>query len=151
MSISYCIITELNLYYARWQGRIGSQDVERNFERYRSDPEFKCGRPELIDLRETTELLFGTPFVRALISKFKSQRVPKTGTTKTVILAGDALAYGRARQFQTLASMNNGIDVQVTRNEFDALHEHRVSCDSIASMLARYAPDWSPDRCVETC
>lgn len=152
MSISFCIIVELNLYYARWKGLIEPAEVEHNFERYRADAAFKCGRPELIDLRLVSDLNFDTTFVQTLISRFKAQRVPRGGRTKTVILAGDALAYGRARQFQTLASMRDGIDVHVTRNEFEALHLHQISSDSISSMLGRYAPDWSPNGCeLETC
>lgn len=152
MPISYCIISQLNLYYARWEGLIQPADVSRNFERYRADPAFMLGRPELIDLRLVSDLNFDTSFVQSLISKFKAQRVPKSGKTKTVILAGDALTYGRARQFQMLASMRDGIEVHVTRNEFEALHLHGIASDSTASMLQRYAPNWSPcERQLETC
>ena len=152
MPIRYCIISKLNLYYACWKGLIEPAEVTGNFERYRADPEFKCGRPELIDLRLVTDLKFDTAFVQSLISRFKAQRVPKTGKTKTVILATDALSYGRARQFQLLASMRDGIDVRVTRNEFEALHMHGIASNTIAKMLDRYAPNWSTNGCEpETC
>ena len=152
MPISYCILKALPLYYAHWDGCILAGDVEQNFERYRSDGDFRRGMPELIDLRHVTDLQFETSFVQILVSKFRVQRVPKSGMTKTVILTGDALTYGRARQFQTHASMRGGIDVHITRSEFDALHEHGLPYGGIAQMLARHAPEWTPNDCImEAC
>ena len=135
MAISYCIIEKLDLYFAHWSGGVDLEAVMRNFDRYRADPRFRNGRRELIDLRQVTDIPFGIPAMQSLVMKFNAQRVPPNGETKTIILAGNALTYGRARQFQTLAAMQPGMNVQLTRSEFQALHDLQISSVSIDAML----------------
>ncbi|MEM1297712.1 MAG: hypothetical protein AAGH68_00435 [Pseudomonadota bacterium] len=142
MPMSFCIIEPANLYYARWSGVVLPKEVIQSFDKYRNDPKFEVGRPEVVDLRAIDDLKFGTPFIMQLFSKFRTQRIPKCGVTKTIILADSALSFGRARQFQSLAFSEKRMDVQILRDEFEALAEHGISDANVRTIVERHKPEW---------
>lgn len=121
MPIEYWVLRDANITYARWYDHIDTAEMRRNFEAYLKDPNYKAGRPELIDLREVSFSDVDIGGVSMLLNKANSQDFGQGPGTLTSILVTDESGYGHSRQYQSLADMRGGIQVHISDSEEDAL------------------------------
>lgn len=121
MTIEYWILRDADITYARWRGHIDTPQLRRNFETYLSDPHYRAGRPELIDLSGVTTANVDMGGVSMLLNKVNAQDFGGGQGTLTSILATDANSYGHSRQFQALAEMRRGVRVHISESERQAL------------------------------
>lgn len=147
MSIDYVIMPEIDLCYARWRGAIQQNDTLENFARYLADPLYRPGRPELVDLREITRFDIDMSSMRLLLEKANAQDFGDQPGTLTVVLAGSAISYGHARQYQSLASIRDGIDVRLHRDEASALDDLSRPERTVAALLRAHAPQFVLSSC----
>lgn len=147
MSIDYVIIPEIDLCYARWRGVIDQKQTLENFARYLADPLYRPGRPELVDLREITAFDIDMSSMRLLLEQANAQDFGDQPGTLTVVLAGSAVSYGHARQYQSLASIRDGIDVRLHREEAQALRDLSRPERTVGELLRTHAPKFVLSSC----
>ncbi|MEM7270804.1 MAG: hypothetical protein AAF401_16325 [Pseudomonadota bacterium] len=121
MPITYWILKQADITYAVWRSPITPREMRENFERYISDPDYRTGRQELIDLRLLSSLNADFGHLSMLLSRANAQDFGDGPGTNTVILAPDDLAFGRGRQYKSMADNEGGIAVHVVRREDEAL------------------------------
>lgn len=135
MPISFQISTDLDLVYARWSGRVTFDDILWNFETYLSDAAYRPGRPELIDATEIEEVDVDFDRARAIL-RFVNQQIPGVAVaTHTVLLAPGDTVFGLGRMFQQLAELAEGIEVEVFRDEAEALASLGLTCATVEALL----------------
>ena len=121
MTIEYWILRDAGITYARWFGHIDTPQLRQNFETYLSDPLYRAGRPELVDLSGVISANVDIGGVTMLLNKVNAQDFGTGPGTLTSILATDENAFGHARQFQAMAEMRRGVQVRISDSESDAL------------------------------
>ncbi|MEM1299157.1 MAG: hypothetical protein AAGH68_07725, partial [Pseudomonadota bacterium] len=121
MPIAYRIFTDIDLCYARWTGRVSFEEARANWERYLAEPDYRPGRPELIDHRWIDSFDITVPQIRTLVNQVNQQDFPDASGTLTVVLAQSPVAYGVARQYQSVADLLPGIKVEIYQDEAEAL------------------------------
>lgn len=121
MPIRYWIFKQADITYARWSGLIDAAEMRRNFLAYLNDPDYRPGRPELIDLRTAMSGEIDLGNLTMLLNKANSQNFGAGSGTLTSVLAPEDMAFGLSRQYQGLASSRGGIRVSVNRHEAGAL------------------------------
>lgn len=121
MPIEYWILRDANITYARWFDYIDTAEMRRNFEAYLNDPNYKAGRPELVDLRDVSLSSVDIGGITMLLNKANSQDFANGLGTLTSILVTDESGYGHSRQYQSLADLRGGIQVRISDSEKDAL------------------------------
>ncbi len=136
MPIAYAISHELDLVYARYWATVTLGDVVANFGTFLADPDYRPGRPELIDLSRVSRIDMDFSEARSLLATVNDQTAPAPVHTRTVIWAPTNASFGMARLYQTLASQADGIEVHVTRDEAEALGLLGLPHNSIAALLA---------------
>jgi hypothetical protein len=133
--ISYQISTDLDLVYARWEGRVTFDDILWNLETYVSDPAYRPGRPELIDATEIEEVDVDFARARAILRLVNHQNPSVAVSTHTVLLVPGDTVFGLGRMFQQLAELAEGIQVDVFRDEAEALAALALPCDTVETLL----------------
>ena len=115
--------------------------MRRNFLAYLEDPDYRVGRPELIDLRGAEALDIDLGNLTMLLNKANSQKFNGAPGTMTSVLATEDMAFGLSRQYQGLSESRNGIRVSVSRDEGEALAALGLDAPSIKDFLASQ-PDY---------
>ena len=135
MPIAYRIFTDIDLCYARWTGRVSFEEAYENWVQYTDDADYRPGRPELIDQRGIEFFDVSIAQMQALLREVNQQDFPEERGTKTVVLAQSPVAFGVARQYQTVAELMPGIDVEIYKEEAEALAALGRPEGSIAELL----------------
>lgn len=142
MPIDYWILRDADITYARWHGHIDTPQVRENFESYLIDPNYRVGRPELVDLSGVTSADVDIGGVTMLLNKVNAQEFGDEPGTLTSILAPDDISLGHARQFQAMAEMRRGVRVHISDSERGALAVLGRSETDLASFLSG-RPDYT--------
>ena len=142
MPISYVILEEVDLCVARWSGVVDLNAVLANWRSYIADPQYIPGRPEIIDFRDCV-LSLDLEEIRKILQNVNSQDFLGDRGTQTVALANVNTTYGQLRQYDTLASMNPGIDVTVVTSEEDAIKAVDRSELSLRQLFAASGMDYT--------
>lgn len=136
MPIEYAISHDLDLCYARHVGKITLDDYLENWATYVADPDYRAGRPEILDLSRALLVDLGLEHARRLLSEVNAQGGGTPVRTVTSVWAPSDLAFGISRMYESLASMVDGIEVFVTRSEREALDRLGLTHGSIAELLS---------------
>ncbi len=136
MPIEFSTCLERDLLYARWHGMINFEQFEQNFIRYLTDAHYRPGRPELIDHSGITEFDINHNLVRTILRQVNEQAPGAIVKTHTVIYSPNETIYGLGRMYQILAEMAEGIEVEVFREEKEALAALSLDYTSIDDLLA---------------
>ncbi|THH36196.1 hypothetical protein E4Z66_14195 [Aliishimia ponticola] len=137
MPIEFFTSLDLDLVFARWWGVVDDSAVRVNFMNYLGDPNYRPGRPELIDLSQIKRFDIDFAATRGLIQTVNRQVPGEIVHTPTIVWAPSDGSYGMARMFQQLAEITDGIVVKIFRDERAALDAAGQSHESIADLLAR--------------
>lgn len=136
MPIEFCTSLTLDLVYARWWGHMTSQARRENFQNYLNDAHYKPGRAELIDLSGIQSSDFDFERAKSVIHQIKEAGPPRDLPTQRVLWAPGDVPYGCARMFQAVAEVMHNGQVEVYRDEFQALQALSMPFDQIHEMLA---------------
>ncbi len=131
--------------YAQYSGVITGPDVEANFAAFLSDPAFRLGRPEIIDLSRVSQIDASFHSLMDVIEVVNRSQAPivEKGTL-TVLIAPDDEKFGMARMYQLAAGTQSGIRVEVFRDEARALAAVGRPETSIRDFLAgTEIADWA--------
>ena len=142
MPIRYVILEEVDLCVARWSGVVDIQAVLANWQSYISEPNYIPGRPEIIDFRDCV-LDLNLEAMRQILKDVNLQDFVGDRGTQTIALANVNTTYGQLRQYDTLASMNPGIDVTVVTSEEDAIKAVGRSELSLRRLFAASGMDYT--------
>ncbi len=136
MPITYRIFPGADIVYADWVGVLSVAEITENFRSYVSDPAYRAGRSELIDLTRLENVRFQFRDATAFLSEVNAQPFPANGGTHTVVLAPGKVAWGLSRMFGTMASLRKGIRMESHRTEDAALVALGRSERTVAAFLA---------------
>lgn len=145
MPFIYRIFPEIDLCYGRYEGRLTPAAIASTYSRYLQDPDYRTGRPHLIDLRPATCSDVDMQVMRNVIGRMNASVREGMPAAMIVILTDSDAAFGQARQFQTLASLRDGIRVLLERDEAGALAQLGRAETSLGEFLSVFAPDLVPD------
>lgn len=112
------------------------EEASDTWARYIDDPDYRPGRPELIDQRWIEFFDISLPQIHALLHEVNQQEFPQQRGTRTVVVAQSPAAFGVARQYQTLAELLSGIQVEIYKEEAEALAALGRPERSIEDLLA---------------
>lgn len=121
MPITYRIFPKSDITYALWSGRITNEVMLANFQAYLSDPEYRPGRTEFVDLSGVEEADLRFPDLSRFLSTVNSQPFEDTVGTLTSVYAPGDVAWGLSRMYETMASLQEGITLKLSRTELGAL------------------------------
>ena len=136
MPIEYTFSHKFDVVYARHYGLITLDQLMANFATYLSDPDYKPGRPELIDLSDGVHAELGVADAARLLSKVNAQGGGVPVQTLTSVWAPTDRAFGMARMYAALAAVADGIEVHVTRAERTALFQLGLPHATVAELLS---------------
>ena len=135
MPITYRIFPASNMTYADWSGRITNEMVVENFQAYLSDPLYRAGRTELVDLSGIEAMDLRFPDLARLSSTVNAQPFNgSTGTLTSICAPGD-VAWGLSRMYESMASLQEGIVLRLSRTELGALQALGRSETTVAEFL----------------
>jgi hypothetical protein len=137
--IIFATSPSLDVVYARWSGVVTSPEFFHNFATYLSDPNYRPGRPELIDLSRVKDLAADFNHVRKILRTVNEQAPASSVETHTVLLAPGDMVFGVGRMYQQLAEMAGGIVVDVVESEPAALRALDLPYSDIDDLLAHGA------------
>lgn len=129
------IIPEINLTITRWYGHITLDDMVQSHRDYMSDPAYLVGRPHLYDVSDVALPEINPDGLTKYISLVDRQDFGPDGVDVTVFAPTDIL-YGLARQYQSIVQSRSPINVQVFRDEAEALANVGQSGQRIKSLLS---------------
>lgn len=119
MAIHYAIIQELELVYQNWSGHVSLSEIARAIETYTADQHRLSHRRQLIDFEGAKTFDISQEDMRAILKMETSGDIQPP--FQSVVIAPSDLAFGLSRQYQSLASASDIGNVQVFRNEKQAL------------------------------
>ncbi len=112
MPLTYRYDPEARLLHGRGWGRVSGEDLVAG-----GLPDYPVGTPEVIDLREVTEIAVEPRHVRRLADQESSA---ENRISRMAIVVDGPLAFGLSRMFQTLAD-EVSYEIEVFRDMSDAL------------------------------
>ena len=139
MPITYCIFEEIDICYAAWTGQVTIDEILANFRAYLADPAYRLGRTELVDLGGITEPSLHYEELHSLLSVVNTQPFDDSPGTLTVVYAPSDATFGLSRMYQTMASLQKGILLEICRTEAEALSAIGRKEATIAEFLATQA------------
>ncbi|WP_421701355.1 hypothetical protein [Aliiroseovarius sp.] len=104
MPATYQIIEPRNLVYIRFDGILGSVEVLRTRAALVTDPAYRAGLVELIDMRTTNAVDFGMVGMLNIVRQYQELFDKHGYPVCMVIFAPGDLGYGMARMFESLTS-----------------------------------------------
>ncbi|WP_172293785.1 hypothetical protein [Pseudoruegeria sp. HB172150] len=136
------IIPRLGLVYTRHHGRVDVPSMRDAFLRSTSSDAFRPGMKRLVDMSDVTEvdIDFNAMMRRAQDVQQYFDRLQVW--TRMCLFAPNALSYGMARMFQTLAEADGSrLTVSVVDNAADVATFLEIPEEDIAHLLDGSAPE----------
>ncbi|OAN74907.1 hypothetical protein A8B78_17050 [Jannaschia sp. EhC01] len=135
MPIEFSICLDRDLVYARWFGAVDFDQFTANFARYVGDANYRPGRRELIDQSLVTTFEGDPNLMRSMLRRVNEQAPSVVVKTHTVIYSPQDTLFGLGRMYQILAELAEGIQVEVFKDEREALEALRLPHASISQLL----------------
>lgn len=135
MPIEYCISPVLDLLYARYRGVISLPLFPDIYQIYLSDPDYRLGRPELIDMGGVSRFDLDYEQVRGILYSVARNLPRGAPPIPTAIIAPNDVGFGLARMYQSLAEYSGVLEVSVHRDAGEAMARLDLPYVSVAQLL----------------